>query len=182
MQNIINNVHSHPSSIDAYIRHGWSLTPIPYMTKGPTQPGWNRPESALKSEHSLPVNYGIGLLHAYSGTCAIDIDDFQMAQQELLVHGIDLNQLYNAPDAVQIISGKPGRGKLLYSLPSPMKTKKIVKQGQTILELRCEASNGLSVQDVLPSSIHPETGKPYQWGGLGHWSRLPTLPDNLIRS
>jgi hypothetical protein len=36
------------------------------------------------------------------------------------------------------------------------------------------------VQDVLPPSIHPETGKPYQWAGKGNWRAIPTIPSALL--
>ncbi len=43
-------MQSHPASVDAYIRHGWSLVPIPANTKGPRTPGWNLRENALNSQ------------------------------------------------------------------------------------------------------------------------------------
>jgi hypothetical protein len=40
-------------------------------------------------------------------------------------------------------------------------------------------SEGLSVQDVLPPSIHPDTGKPYEW--RGDYNNLVELPE-LIKT
>ena len=175
-------VQSHPASVDAYIRHGWSLVPIPANTKGPRTPGWNLRENALKSQGDLPPGYGIGLAHAYSGTMALDIDNWTMTTSLLAEHGIDLQALYNAPDAVVINSGKPGHGKLLYAMPfgAALPSKKILHSGVTAYELRCATVSGLTVQDVLPPSIHPETRQPYQWGGLGHWTRMPVIPQPLL--
>lgn len=175
-------VQSHPASVDAYIRHGWSLVPIPANTKGPRTPGWNLRENALKSQGDLPPGYGIGLAHAYSGTMALDIDNWTMTTLLLAEHGIDLQALYNAPDAVVINSGKPGHGKLLYAMPfgAALPSKKILHSGVTAYELRCATVSGLTVQDVLPPSIHPETRQPYQWGGLGHWTRMPVIPQPLL--
>ena len=48
------SVQQHPASVDAYIRHGWSLVPIPMGTKGPTHKGWNLKDNALKSQSDLP--------------------------------------------------------------------------------------------------------------------------------
>ena len=110
-------VQSHPASVDAYIRHGWSLVPIPANTKGPRTPGWNLKQNALKAQGDLPPGYGIGLAHAYSGTMALDIDNWTVTTSLLAEHGIDLQALYDAPDAVVINSGKPGHGKLLYAMP-----------------------------------------------------------------
>ena len=172
------SVQQHPASVDAYIRHGWSLVPIPFGTKGPTHRGWNLSENALKSQSNLPQGYGIGLAHAYSGTMALDIDDWD----KTLAEGIDLDTLYNAPDAVVIESGKAGHGKLLYAMPFGLSlpSKKILVDGVTAYELRCATANGLTVQDVLPPSIHPETLKPYTWAGNGHWTRLPQIPQSLL--
>ena len=175
-------VQSHPASVDAYIRHGWSLVPIPANTKGPRTLGWNLRENALKSQGDLPTGYGIGLAHAYSGTMALDIDNWTMTTTLLAEHGIDLQALYSAPDAVVINSGKPGHGKLLYAMPfgAALPSKKILHSGVTAYELRCATVSGLTVQDVLPPSIHPETRQPYQWGGLGHWTRMPVIPQPLL--
>lgn len=173
---------SHPSSTDAYIRHGWSLVPIPMGTKGPRNKGWNLKENALKSQADLPQGFGIGLAHAYSGTMALDIDNWTIATSLLADYGIDLQSLYDAPDAVVINSGKPGRGKLLYAMPfgAALPSKKILHNSITAYELRCATVSGLTVQDVLPPSIHPETRQPYTWSGRGHWTRLPVIPQALL--
>ncbi len=175
-------VQPHPASIDAYIRHGWSLVPIPAGTKGPRTPGWNLKENALKSQNDLPPGYGIGLAHAYSGTMALDIDNWTITTTLLAEYGINLQALYDAPDAVVINSGKPGHGKLLYSMPfgAALPSKKIMHSGITAYELRCATVSGLTVQDVLPPSIHPETRQPYHWAGNGHWTRLPMIPQPLL--
>ena len=172
----------HPASVDAYIRHGWSLVPIPANTKGPRTPGWNLKENALKSQADLPTGYGIGLAHAYSGTMALDIDNWTVTSTLLAEYGIDLNALYNAHDAVVINSGKAGHGKLLYAMPfgAALPSKKILHKGITAYELRCATASGLTVQDVLPPSIHPETHKPYQWAGGGDWMSLPVIPQALL--
>jgi hypothetical protein len=171
-------VQSHPASVDAYIRHGWSLVPIPPGTKGPRTPGWNLKPNALKTQGDLPQGYGIGLAHAYSGTMAFDIDDWGIT----VAQGIDLDALYAAPDAVVVNSGRPGHGKLLYQMPFglALPSKKIIVDGVTAYELRCATANGLTVQDVLPPSIHPDTKQPYTWAGDGNWMRLPTIPQQLL--
>ena len=89
-----------PASVEAYIRHGWSLVAIPPNTKGPRSPGWQLRENALKSQSDLPVGYGIGLAHAYSGTMAFDIDEWDLCASVLAQKGIDLNALYHAPARV----------------------------------------------------------------------------------
>ncbi|MGI9142773.1 MAG: DUF3987 domain-containing protein [Fluviibacter sp.] len=178
----IPTVQAHPASIDAYIRHGWSLVPIPAGTKGPRTPGWNLKVNALKSQTDLPAGYGIGLAHAYSGTMALDIDEWESTAVALGQHGIDLQALYDANDAVIVDSGRAGHGKLLYQMPFglALPSKKILINSVTAYELRCATANGLTVQDVMPPSIHPDTLQPYRWAGKGHWTRLPTIPQPLL--
>jgi hypothetical protein len=172
----------HPASVDAYIRHGWSLVPIPPGSKGPRTVGWNRRESALRSQADVPHGHGIGLAHAYSGTMALDIDNWDIAAPMLLMLGVDLQALYDAPDAVIVDSGRAGHGKLLYLMPFglALPSKKIEIEKTTIYELRCATADGLTVQDVLPPTIHPDTQQPYRWAGRGHWTRLPTAPAALL--
>ena len=179
---MLQTIQQHPASVDAYIRHGWSLVPIPTGTKGPRTPGWNIKENAIKCQTDLPHGYGIGLAHAYSGTMALDIDDWATTTILLAEHNIDLRALYDAPDAVVIESGNPGHGKLLYSMPfgAALPSKKIMHDGATAYELRCATTGGLTVQDVLPPSIHPETKQPYRWAGAGNWTRLPVIPQALL--
>lgn len=159
-----------------YIDRGWQLCVIPQGQKGPNYSGWND-----KGVDSVLDGYNCGLLHSLSGTCAIDIDDLAAASAWLAEQNIDLNSLLGAPDAVQIVSGREGSAKLLYSLPTfmAMPSRKITKDGKTILEFRCASQDGASMQDVLPPSIHPN-GTVYSWAGAGDWHSLPDLPGELL--
>jgi len=82
-----------------------------------------------------------------------------------------------AVDAVQIKSGRDNRAKLLYRTPEILRTFQHCEGDQTIFEFRCGTANGLTVQDVLPPSIHPDTGKPYTW--QGDYKNLPLLPAEI---
>ncbi len=164
--------------IKEYLDHGWSLVPIPPGTKGPKLAGWNTKLAALRSAPELPDDYGVGLGHAYSKTMAFDIDSWEHTSN----YGIDLEALYAADDAVIIESGKVGHGKLLYQMPFglTLPSKKVTIEKVTAFELRCGTSEGRTVQDLLPPSIHPETLQPYRWTGKGHWKRLPMVPQQLL--
>ena len=101
----------------------------------------------------------------------------------LLEHGINLTALLEADDAVQIISGKANRAKLLYRLAEDVLPLPTVQKGEgdsMVFELRCATKEGTTVQDVLPPSVHPETGREYAWGGKGDYTELPLLPDSLL--
>lgn len=156
---------------EEYIRHGWKLCRIAAGQKGPRALGWNEKKNALRSAADI---IGAGLLHAYSGTCSVDVDRYDDAEKFLQQHGIDLSVLFSAHDAVQINSGRANRGKLLYALETPLQSKSLANGA---LELRCGTSTQRSAQDVLPPSMHPDTGKPYQW--IGDWRHLPPLPESL---
>lgn len=173
---------------DEYKAHGWQLCDIPPGTKGPTTTGWNLRGAISHGQH------GCGLCHAYSGTCAIDVDDYPVALDWLAKQGVDLDALMEDPQAVMIVSGKVNRAKLLYKLDAPLASLSLApyekissKTGKMqifhALELRCATSNSATVQDVLPPTIHPETQKPYTWAygdeTFGHWSNLPPLPSAL---
>jgi len=176
-------VQEHPSTIDAYLRHGWRLVPLRAGKKAPLRDSrWNHEDQCLQEGSVLPLVGGYGLAHAYSGTMALDIDEWDAAVEYLRGRGVDLPLLYEALDAVTIDSGKPGHGKLLYRMPlgCALPSKKLVSGGRNFLDFRCATRSGLTVQDVLPPHIHPDTGTSYQWGGKGHWTRLPLIPEPLL--
>jgi putative DNA primase/helicase len=167
---------------------GWVLVPIPPGQKGPVHKGWNmKPQCITKKEQvHLLEGMNVGLAHAYCKplpTCAIDIDNYKAAKPWLATHGISLNELLEAPDAVLIWSGKKYSLKLVYTLPigsSPLTSTKINgPDGRVALEFRCATSDGKTVQDVLPPSIHP-SGSRYQWMGLGNPLTPPEIPRDLL--
>lgn len=156
-----------------YAAAGFALVPIPRGSKGPNTEGWN-----LKENCRLPPGWAgnVGLAHAYSGTCALDLDRLDDAAKYLEARGINVAELIAASDAVRIDSGRENRAKLIYRLAEPLPSKKLANGA---FELRSASAAGLTVQDVLPPSIHPETGLPYAW--VGNWRSLPTIPDALLK-
>ena len=172
------------SSPSDYLTAGWALVPIPRGSKGPSYEGWNtRAKCITDPAQASMINGGnLGLAHAYSRTCAIDIDDYEFAQEWFEGHAVNIDALVAADDAVQVTSGRMNRAKLIYRLPEgvdPLPGKKIKGPlGKDAIDFRCATADGLTVQDVLPPSIHPDTGKPYEW--RGDWRRLPTLPGTLL--
>lgn len=169
------------SAADYITEAGWALCKIPRGRKGGGSDDWQTEANAIRDPDAFKGWTGnVGLLHAWSRTAALDVDSYTLARPWLEVRGVDLDALLAADDAVQVRSGRPNRAKLLYRLPDGvelLETKKLESAG---LELRCASSGGLTVQDVLPPSIHPDTGKPYEWGGAGDWRDLPELPPALL--
>lgn len=176
-----------------YVSHGMALVPL-RTGKSPRSPGWNKLENVITDpERASELLGNIGLAHAYSTspTMALDVDDLLRAEVWLAKHGVELDMLRNAADAVQIESGREGRIKLLYALPSGCAPRESISIKETVLvdgeerqvtviEFRCATRDGLTVQDVLPPSIHPDTGQPYRWGGRGDWRAIPEIPDRLL--
>lgn len=159
-----------------YVKFGWAICGIDSGSKSPRYADWNTNPLPADACEELP---GAGLLHALSGTCALDIDNLETARAWLAERGVDVDALLGADDAVKISSGRPNRAKLLYRLSKPLRTIKPDGQG---LELRCATVGGQSVQDVLPGTIHPDTKKPYTWefGIIGDWKALPAIPSRLL--
>lgn len=168
-------------SFTDYVEHGWRLCAIPPGKKGPEHSGWNTPEQMVTHPLAAARLQAAGLCHAYSGTCAIDIDNLQEAELWLKARGVDLNSLLLSPSAVRIKSPRFNAGKLVYRTLIPLPSKKIsggIDGLQTILEFRCGTANGLTVQDVLPPSPYPGGGH-YEW--IGDWRNLPELPAEVFQ-
>ncbi len=162
---------SNPAAAAAeYVRHGLALVPIRFGKKGPDRSGWNLAENAVKTpEAAALISGNLGLAHAYCSpapTAALDIDAWQPALDWFAGRSIDLAALRDADDAVQILSGREGRCKLLYRLPPdlpPLTTVQVAScDGAMAVEFRCGCREGRTVQDVLPPSVHPNTGLPYR--------------------
>lgn len=163
-----------------YIAHGWKLCGIDRGFKAPVYDDWNLSKKVIEEDEAEGLD-GAGLLHALSGTCALDIDDLEVARPWLAERGVDIDGLLKEPESVRIDSGRYNRAKLLYRMKLPMRT--LSPKGSGI-ELRCATADGNSMQDVLPPTIHPDTKKPYAWRYgdelLAHWSNLPAIPAALL--
>jgi hypothetical protein len=170
------------------VRSGLALVPVPYKEKGPKAPGWNLPENAITTQQATPSLNGknVGLAHAYctpTPTCAIDLDNYKVSKKWLRNEGVDLDLLLYSPDAAVIWSGKENSLKLLYRLPKEvgaLQSKQMFDEaGRMMLEFRCAAKNGTTLQDLLPPSVHP-SGSQYQWVGSGSPLAISTLPERLL--
>lgn len=87
-----------------YVRHRFAVCAIPHGRKGPTAKGWNLLENAITSPTmAVTLTGNVGLLHAWSATMALDVDDRGAATRWLLARGINLGQLFGASDRVEIV-------------------------------------------------------------------------------
>ncbi len=178
-------------AVAEYIAAGWKLCRIQPGSKGPRDKGWNEPGHEMRDPEAFPLQWGVGLLHAWSGTMALDIDNYPVALAWLAERGVDLDALMTADDAVQISSGKKNSAKLLYALPEarpgvacadyPDKDKNDAPITKKALDFRCGTRGGNTQQDALPPTIHPGRAQPYVWlfGDFAAWQQLPPLPAAL---
>jgi len=148
--------------------------------KAPQKPGWGL---AAIDPAEVTADLNIGCNHALSGTASLDADDLDRTRVVLEFFGLDIETLKAGTMAWV---GRPGRMKLMFRALSPaMPVKKLRVRLQagadpvTVMELR-GAEDGKQAQDVLPPSVHPDTGEPYRL--LTEpipVDRLPPLPDAL---
>jgi putative DNA primase/helicase len=164
-------------------RLGYRLAAWPARQgKAPQASGWGR---AAADPLRVSDADNIGVNHALSGTCCIDIDDMADSAVVLEFFGLDVEELRASTIAW---TGRPDRLKLLFRAPAgglpPVKLKvrrrTEDREQVTILELR-GAQQGGQVQDVLPPSIHPDTRQPYKLlTELRPVSELPELPAAVV--
>lgn len=178
--NEVNNM-SLPAAAEYYANNGFAIVPLKPKTKGAYESGWAKPDyycSPLLWNESDHANDNIGVVLQPSKICVLDIDnveEFRIAIKGIGLTPNDDELPFWESDTAGIKSGKPNRAKLLFLSPAdvPLQYHKLqwfnVDGGRhTVFELRCGY-----VQDVFPPSIHPDTGKPYQWVGSGIIRPMP---------
>lgn len=176
MADIISDTYDQAKRYEAL---GWSLVGIPAGSKAPSTFGWQQRATPADYWKQNP-SHNIGLLHSLSGTCALDIDHMENTRLIFEALNIDLDAiLASAPRIV----GRPDRGKVLFRAPDgvDLTTRKISwpvdgdpRKTDVVFELRAG-----SVQDVLPPSIHPDTGNQYFWDGVP-LEEIGNVPEQLL--
>lgn len=164
---------------------GWSLVPIPPGTKGPNTPGWNTPGNAVSTEEGCQFweknpEWNMGALLSESRLAILDIDHLENTQILFDALGISYEEIVK--DAPRIM-GRPGRDKAIFQLPPGVTLKRHAlswpvpddeESTDTVIEFRAGA-----IQDVLPPSIHPDTGMPYRWK-KEPFDGIPELPPQIL--
>lgn len=174
-----------------YVEGGWHLVLIPGGRKGPTGKGWNRPESSDnpngftqnldRINRHLESGGNVGLATQPSRVAVLDIDDLQKATEFFVAQnlGAEFDALLAEKSQLHILSGRPGRDKILFHVPDDFNQHTLNKSFEFGLEFRFQSAGGTTTQDVLPPSIHPDTGAPYRWGGS--IERIQPLPEWLTK-
>ncbi|WP_287131183.1 bifunctional DNA primase/polymerase, partial [Candidatus Cyanaurora vandensis] len=139
----------------------WVLTLV--KGKRPYRPQWQteKPlgrafiEGEMQSGHATGL--GLRLGEVSGGLVAVDLDG-PSTSDYLKVNGWDL------PPTVGWTSGKTGRAQWLYQIPKSLwenlDNRKVLETGIEGEQVEIRWNHH---QSVLPPSVHPETGKPYQW-------------------
>ena len=166
-------------------RYSLALVEIPLGHKAPLHPGWNKPggyitdpEVARQRWASFP-DHGIGVVLNASRLCSLDVDSPENSEPLLAELGVDLRALRESNPTIQ---GHPDRYRILFRAPEGVElhVHKLIWPANngakpiTLFELRAGP-----VQDVLPPTIHPGTGKPYRWL-TSPGNDFPSLPAALL--
>lgn len=171
-------------------KYGFHLVPIEPGRKFPTANDWGNttitdPDEACDFYRQHP-DWNMGIALGPSGMCSLDIDCEESFQTILDEFGIDPEPLWSLPT----IRGRDKGRRLLFRVPDDLslpyaklnwKREDDKSKSYTVFELRA-ACDGKQRQDVLPPSIHPDTGKPYAWivQPPKPGQEWPTPPDWLL--
>lgn len=166
-----------PTAATLYSMMGLKTIKVMPNSKKAYGKGWNDPQYFDAPSHwEAHPNDNIGLPLGRNNLFVVDIDDMELYQMSMdvikdkimLIAGVS-TPFFEA-DTLRIESGRPGSGKLVFTIPDDIAdkleyhslkwTNKLGRNGKTIVEFRC----GDSVQDIAPPSIHP-SGTKYQWTG-----------------
>ncbi len=172
-----------PAYVHCYAARGLALVTIPPGSKGPRARGWQhtQPQSpeATVARFAKLSGWGCGAVlgNSHPALAVIDIDDLPAAVEWFQIHGIDLNARLATAD-IPRSEGRPERAKMWFVAPAGLSTRKVANGA---VELRAGA-----VQDVLPPSVHPDTGHPYRWlrppRGAEGFPQLPAAIEALWRA
>lgn len=152
--------------------YGLHLVPLPPRSKKTTEPGWGLPEKLLSTPerardyYLAKPNDNIGVALGPSRLCSLDIDDAEAFDSICAEFGWSLAQLTAAHPTVQ---GQAPGVRVMFRVPEGATLpyhvlawpKRDGKGRFTVFEVR--AAEEQQRQDVLPPSIHPDTGRPYTW-------------------
>jgi hypothetical protein len=157
----------------AYVRkYGLTLVPLPPKTKRPLKKEWGLKDCLTTSEQAHAYynehpDWNIGAALGPSRLCSLDIDNLDAMRIICAEFGWDIDALLAQSPTIQ---GQPPGMRMLFRVPDgetlQYHSLSWPKQDDpakrfTVFEIR--AADTQQRQDVLPPSIHPDTGQPYIW-------------------
>jgi hypothetical protein len=175
-------------------RFGWTLVKLRPRTKIPALASWSdggiaTPEQARTQ---LSPQDNIGILHEPSGTATFDVDHLEYTRLVLAEFGLDYDELMQSGLRIRT---REGRDKILCKVPETLLAQgakpKIKLTWPDQGNARDEAGNLIQVtvfelrsgrnQDMLPPSIHPDTGHPIEWvRPIEEVHEIPEAPEALV--
>lgn len=156
----------------AYVRkYGIAIVPLPPRSKRPVSDDWGArclttPDAARAHFVQHPKD-NLGAALGPSNLCSLDIDDLDAMRVICAEFGWDLDHLAASHPTIQ---GRAPGFRVMFRVPAGLRldyhSLTWPAQGDsskrvTVFEIR--AATDQQRQDVLPPSIHPDTGKPYVW-------------------
>jgi predicted P-loop ATPase len=155
-----------------YVRkYGMHLVPLPPRGKRPLSDNWGNEcitdHDAARKYYQQHPDANMGAALGPSRLCSLDIDNLEAMRIICAEFGWDIDAL---AAQVPTIQGKPPGMRLLFRVPEGQTlayhSLSWPKQDDTakrftVFEIR--AADTQQRQDVLPPSVHPDTGQPYIW-------------------
>lgn len=151
--------------------YGFHLVPIDPGQKFPNAKDWGNncitDAEAAELFYQQNADWNMGLALGPSRMCSLDIDCHESFQAIIDEFGINPDELWKYPT----IQGRDKGRRIMFRVPDGVslpycklnwKREDDRAKSYTVFELR-SACDGSQKQDVLPPSIHPDTGKPYKW-------------------
>lgn len=163
----------------AYARRNWRIAPIPQGSKHPRLNDWvgaaTTDAELIDQWYDTHSDDGVGIVTGKaSGLLVVDVDtsDGKRGEESLL----DLQATYGKlPDTAEVVTGSGGRH-LYYRIGPDAQhiTSSAGRLGPGI-DIRCEGG-----QVVAPPSIHPVSGRRYEWEASSHPDNIVDAPDWLL--
>lgn len=151
---------------------GFHLVPLPPRAKKPISNDWGKDllsdPDAARDYFSIHQNANMGVALGPSRVCSFDVDDLDATRLIFEEFGWNLDELVQQHPTIQ---GQPPGMRVMFRVPEGMALpyhqlqwprQDDPKKRFTVWEIR-SADADQQRQDVLPPSIHPDTGKPYTW-------------------
>jgi len=164
-----------PSTADfaaTYCRkYGIHIVPLPPRGKRPLSDNWGNEcitdSEAARQYYTDHPDANIGAALGPSRLCSLDIDNLDAMRVICEEFGWDIDALAAQAPTIQ---GKPPGMRLLFRVPDGVALQyhslswpKQDDPGKRFTVFEIRAADSQQRQDVLPPSIHPQTGQPYIW-------------------
>jgi len=141
----------------------------PLQGKQPFLKSWaKRPFTLSQILTDYPEASGVGLLHEFSHTFALDLDDLEWCREHLPERGIDVDELIDPNKNCLFVSPKTNSAKVIFQREAGFDGYRYVKVNDSDAEsnlICCFEIRCAGMQDAAPGSDYPGGGE-YTHAGL----------------